>query len=29
MPPKKDKKLSAEQVAILEQWIKAGMPWGK
>ena len=29
MPPKKDKKLSAEQVSILEQWIKAGMPWGK
>lgn len=29
MPPKKDKKLSAEQVAILEAWIKAGMPWGK
>ena len=29
MPPKKDKKLSAEQVASLEQWIKAGMPWGK
>ena len=29
MPPKKDKKLTAEQVSILEQWIKAGMPWGK
>lgn len=29
MPPKKDKKLSAEQVATLEAWIKAGMPWGK
>lgn len=29
MPPKKDKKLSAEQVSILEQWIKADMPWGK
>lgn len=29
MPPKKDKKLSAEQVAIIEEWIKGGMPWGK
>lgn len=29
MPPKKDKKLSAEQVAIISEWIKAGMPWAK
>ncbi len=29
MPPKKDKKLSAEQVGIIEAWIKAGMPWSK
>ena len=29
MPPKKDKALSAEQVAIIEEWIKGGMPWGK
>ncbi len=29
MPPKKDKKLSADQVKIIEEWIKAGMPWGK
>ncbi|HEX3132314.1 MAG TPA: c-type cytochrome domain-containing protein [Planctomycetota bacterium] len=29
MPPKKDKKLSAEQVKIIEEWIKAGMPWPK
>jgi mono/diheme cytochrome c family protein len=27
MPPKKDKKLSAEQVAVIEEWVKAGMPW--
>ena len=30
MPPKKKDKntqLSAEQVAIIEEWIKAGMPW--
>ena len=27
MPPKKDKKLSADQVKIIEEWIKAGMPW--
>ncbi len=29
MPPKKDKKLTADQVKIIEEWIKAGMPWGK
>ncbi len=29
MPPKKDKALSPEQVAIIEEWIKGGMPWGK
>lgn len=29
MPPKKDKALSAEQVAIIAEWIKGGMPWGK
>ncbi len=29
MPPKKDKKLSADQVKIIEEWIKAGMPWPK
>ena len=29
MPPKKDKKLSAEQVKVIEEWIKAGLPWGK
>jgi mono/diheme cytochrome c family protein len=29
MPPKKDKKLSAEQVAVIEAWIKAGLPWDK
>jgi hypothetical protein len=29
MPPKKEKKLSAEQVAIIEEWIKRGMPWAK
>jgi mono/diheme cytochrome c family protein len=29
MPPKKDKKLNADQVKIIEEWIKAGMPWGK
>jgi mono/diheme cytochrome c family protein len=29
MPPKKKDKLSAEQVAIIEEWIKAGMPWAK
>ena len=27
MPTKKEKKLSAEQVKIIEEWIKAGMPW--
>ena len=29
MPPKKDKKLSADQVKIIEAWIKAGLPWSK
>lgn len=29
MPPKKEKKLSAEQVKIIEEWIKAGLPWPK
>jgi mono/diheme cytochrome c family protein len=31
MPPKKqkDKKLTAEEVAVVEAWIKAGLPWGK
>lgn len=29
MPPKKKDKLAAEQVAVIEAWIKAGMPWGK
>jgi mono/diheme cytochrome c family protein len=30
-PPKKGKetKLSADQVKIIEEWIKAGMPWDK
>jgi len=30
-PPKKEKvtKLSADQVKIIEEWIKEGMPWGK
>ncbi len=28
MPPK-DQKLSAEQIALLEQWVKRGAPWGK
>jgi mono/diheme cytochrome c family protein len=29
MPPKKDKALSKEQVAIIGEWIKMGMPWPK
>lgn len=30
-PPKKGKetKLSADQIAVIEAWIKAGLPWGK
>ncbi len=27
MPPKKDKRLSADQVQILSDWVKMGMPW--
>jgi mono/diheme cytochrome c family protein len=29
MPPKKDKALTPEQVKIIEEWIKKGLPWGK
>jgi len=29
MPPKVEKKLSPEQVKIISEWIKAGLPWGK
>ena len=29
MPPKVDKKLSPEQVKIIEEWIKMGLPWAK
>jgi hypothetical protein len=29
MPPKVDKKLTPEQVKIISDWIKAGLPWSK
>jgi mono/diheme cytochrome c family protein len=29
MPPKKKDQLKPDQVALIEAWIKAGMPWDK
>jgi mono/diheme cytochrome c family protein len=29
MPPKVEKKLTPEQVKVIAEWIKAGLPWSK